>query len=371
MSVSFQLSNESGSLPFDQGLTQYTGSFTDAFRPKIHLFGGVSPAPFIYRKDIGPGTGFQFIMDADVPAPDEFNPGLEELLGQTNVTEDGSITTDKFLVAHTKLPLDQALRSHYNSNFASSRGAKHAHTLARAYDKRIFTLAALNCRSAIATKNSLNVHNGGLRILRGGGSATFATALATAYARSSTGAARVLKDLRLLARAADEADWPQENRWLYGIPYIRDVLQFAGAEVWSRDYYMDPNLGMREVPTIAGFKIAGWVNQVGANNSGGGPMPAGDIVGSSSKYSIDCTPGSTTGTPVMLAFCAPTEPDSGAVAVLNRAGPIQVYKYFEESMSFLAYTAFLVDMGQMHPYLNASIEIGSGSDTDPTAPATN
>ena len=41
-------------------------------------------------------------------------------------------------------------------------------------------------------------------------------------------------------------------------------------------------------------------------------------------------------------------------------------------MSFLAYTAFLVDMGQMHPYLNASIEVGSSATvTAPTSLTTN
>jgi hypothetical protein len=364
------LANEAQSDLFANALTRYTGSFTNAFRPAVHLFDGTVPAPFIYRMNGGPGVSNQFIMDADVPAPQEFNPGLETLLGQANVTDADVITADKFLVAHTKLPIDQNIRSHFADNVVSTRGARHAGIIARYYDRRIVTLACKNCREPVRTKNGLNVHNGGLRLVRGGNSSTYATALAAAYPRSSAGAANIIEDLRRMARACDENDWPISGRWVMLSTYLREVLQFAGAEVWSKDYYDVGGLGMREVPTIAGFKVAGYLNHMPstASATNGGPLPFGNVTAAytastGTKYEFDARPATGRGTPMALFWCDAPDLNGGGVGLINQAGPIQVYKYFEETMSFLAYTAFLIDMDQMLPYLNASIELSSDATT--------
>lgn len=323
----------------------YMGKFVEAPRSSIFLYD--RGLPVISRQMVTAGKSFQFLMDGDIPDPEDFEPG-DEMMGQQYAVEEGTITVDKYLVAHTLIPRDQFKISHFDILGRLAR--KHKLKIGRAYDRRLMITAAKAARATTAvTKNGLAIHSGGNSVTRGGG------AVATAYARSSTGASNFRADLRTLGGQMDVDNIDPENRYMMAQPYIKEVLQYdTTAQLFSEDY-VDPEtnrINQRKITLVEGFKILGWPNTT-TNN---GPLPDQNITSGLSKYQGNFTPGASTGTPVAIAL---TNGDDGSAAVglVEFEGIQHVVKYIDERLCWLVMSYALCGVGQLNPWCAGSVEV--------------
>ena len=325
-------------------LKRYMAHFTEAPRNSVFLYD--TGLPVIFRKTVDWGKSHQFLMDADAPSAEEFEPG-DEMLGQAGAVDEGTITVDKYIVAHSFVPQDQMRISHFD--ILPRKARQHKRKIEQRYDKRLFTVAALAARDAAVTKNSLTVHNGGNRVTRSGGS------VAAAYPLSATGAANFRADLRSLGYSMDLDNIPVESRYLWVTPYIRQVLLFDNtAQVFSEDYINGENVIMkRQVTLVEGFKIVAFPN----TTSNGGSMPDENITSESfSKYNGDFTVGASTGTPVAIAL---TNGDDGAagIGLLTYEGIKSFMVYQQEKLGWLFGSYILCGAGKLNPWCVGSIEV--------------
>jgi len=334
-------------------LKTYLGHFSAAPRSSTFLWD--KGLPGIERAMPGSGKSFQFLMEADVPEPEDFEPG-DEVVGQQYAVDEGTITADKYLVAAKLIPQDQMHLSHFQ---ILPRLAKaHKSKLERRYDRRLAITAALAARATTAvTKNGLSVHSGGNRVIRAGSSATSDTAVAAAYAASATGAANFRADLRTLGLAMDIDNIPVENRYAWATPWIRNVLLYDNtAQMFSEDY-VDPETNRqqsRKITLVEGFKILGWPNAT----ANGGPMPNENFTAELSKYNANFLPGTSVGTPVLLSLTGDME-GSAAVGVIEFEGIRHVVKYIQERLSWLVMSYMYCGCGVMNPYCAGSIEVSN------------
>lgn len=338
----------------DLFLKFYTGEFNAAPQSGTFLYN--TGAPGIYRKTVTEGKSWQFLMEAWDPAAEDFDPG-NQLLGQSFEEAEGTITPDKYLVAHHKIPKDEMHRSHFE--VLSRRAKQHRGTLERLMDRRICITAALAARASASTgtRTGATIHNGGNRVTRAGSSAVSDTAIAAAYPRTAAGALNFLQDVRQLARQMDEDNIPDgpQNRGLLLTPYIRDVLQFdSTGHVWSKDFISDGANNMRrEVQTLCGFQILGYPNKT----SGSGPMPNENFTTGLSKYQANFLPGTSQGTPVALALC--NSMDASAVGLVTFEEIKHEVVYLPDQLCYLVMSYTYAGVGQMHPWAAGSIEVSN------------
>lgn len=336
----------------DLFLKYYIGKFNTAPQSSVFLYSGEVPG--VFRKTVTEGKSWQFLMEAWDPAAEDFDPG-NEMLGQSFEEAEGTITPDKYIVAHNMIPRDEMHRSHFE--VLGRRAVQHRSTLSRLMDRRGFITMALAARDTALTgaRTGATVHNGGNRVTRAGSSTTYATALATAYPRSSTGAANLVADIRQLARQLDEDNIPDgpQNRSLVMVPALRDVLLFdTTGQLFSTEYVVDNNNNRREVKTLAGFRVLGFPN----TTSGQGPLPNENFTTGLSKYQANFTPGTGQGTPVVLAMC--NTMDGAAAAGLVTFEDIKhEVVYIPEKLSYLVMSYTYAGWGKMHPWAAGSIEL--------------
>lgn len=330
----------------DKALDLYMGSFVEPFRNATLLYD--ASLPIVQRKVVTEGKSWQFLMEADGPDPEDFVPGTEEMVGQQYEVKADTVTADKYLVAHQYVPKDDMKIGHFE--VLPRLASKHARKIARAWDRRLFILNALNARAAAATENGLVVHNGGNIVTRETDGASIS--IADAYPLSSTGATRLLADLRQHSQQLDEDNLPPDMRWAVMTPYMRHVLQFAGAEVFSVDYFVDNNLNKREIQTVAGFKILGFANTTSNN----GPFPDQNLTSGLTKYQGDFSVGTTTGTPVVQTF-AGGEDGQHPLAMVTFESIQHDVVYVPQRLAWFVGSHILAGAGGLHPYCSGSIEV--------------
>lgn len=327
-------------------LKLYMGKFNEAWRNPAHI--ADTGLPVIHRKTVTDGKSWQFLQLADSPEAENFTPG-DEMLGQDFAIHEGTITPDMYLVAHKFVKKDQFHLAHFDilSRFAR----QHARKIAQRRDKRLFTMAALAARAAAVTKNGLAVHNGGNRVTR----AVASGVKATAYPLSATGAANIRADLRTLGYQMDLDMIPQDNRYAWADPWIRQVLLYDNtSQLFSEDYIDGENkIQKRQIMLVEGFKIVGWPN----TTSVGGPLPNENITSELAKYNADFSgAGTTDGTPVVIVL---TEgPDGGAaIGEVTFERVSHVVKYIEERLGWLMMSYTLQGCGRIDDYCAGSIEV--------------
>ncbi len=334
-------------------LKMYSNSFVAAPRSGIFLFGGPSDR-FIFRPPVQGmgGKSWQYLMMADVPAPEEFDPG-SELLGQAMAIEEGTIVTDKYVMCHQWIGKDKMDQAHFRAQIIPQLGEKHRNQIERGYDKRAMITAALGARSTTAvTKNGLNVHNGGNRVTRTGGGS--GTTLADAYPLSATGAANLRADLRLLGLRMTQdmiAPGPQ-NRGLILAPHLMTVLTYDNtAQVFSKDYVTTNDQQRHEVNVIENFAVIGQANLT----SDGGPLPSENITDLQSKYNANFSCQAANGIPGVLAFTRSQDGEYGLGSATFDTLTHRV-KYFEEKLAWLIFSYIRTGVDVMHPWCLGSVE---------------
>lgn len=339
----------------------YSGKFNEAYRNVPKLFN--TSLPVIHRKTMtNMGGSYQFLQLAETPdAEEEFDPG-NQAAGQNYAVNEGSVTRDKYILAHHWIPRDAMRTSHFD--ILSRLGRADARQVGMTGDRRLFITAALAARAAAVTKNGLSVHNGGNRVTRSGGS------VSAAYPLSPIGAANFRADLRRLARNMDEDNIPEGGRYLWITPYMREVLQYdsgyhlataanqivgqGGSSLFSKEFNgTDGNsANLRQFRDIEGFKLVDYVNTTSNNGS----MPDENITTGPAKYRADFTVGASNGTPVALALCETAE--GGAPVSMGTWEAVQnVVHYDPTRMAWFVGSFVLAGIGQMDPWGAGSIEV--------------
>lgn len=329
-------------------LKMFMNSYKAAPRTSIFLYDN----PVIHKETVGAGKSFQFLMESDIPTPEDYTPGAE-LMGQIFAVDEGTITTDKYIVSHHWIPRDQLNWSHFDPR--TGLAARQRRRIEREIDRRIFITACKAARATSAvTKDGVNIHYGGNRVTRSG------TSVTNVYAASSTGAANFRADLRQLARLMDEDNIDETGRQLFFNPNIRESLMYDNtAALWSRDYDPSNMINTRKIQMIDGFSAMGFPNRT----SNGGPLPSEDLVHANSKFTGNFsvkTGDTTNGEPVAVALCRGPEGQC-AVGMVEFEAPQHTAKYYDEKMSWLFMTFTLNGIGQMYPYCAGVIEAVSNS----------
>ncbi len=325
-------------------LKMYLGHFSDAWREGIQL--ADNDMGVVMRKRVTAGKSFQFLQFADLPDVEDFEPG-DEMIGQDFAIGEGTITPDKYLVAHQFVRKDQMAISHVE--VLGRLGRAHAMKIRRRRDKRLFLTAVAAARTAAATKSGLTIHNGGNVVTRG------STTVALAYPLSATGAANFRADLRALGYQMDLDSIPAEGRKVWITPYIRQVLLYdTTVQLFSKDYNTGGNdINKRHIMLVEGFEIVGFPN----TTTNSGPMPDQNITNELAKYNIDCSLSASTtiGTPVAVALCA--GPEGGAAIGEVTYEDVQHYvKYVDEKLGWLIGSYTLQGCGVVDPYCAGTIE---------------
>ena len=332
-------------------LNIYSGVFAEAFRAMPKLFD--SPYPVIHRKTVDGAKSYQALMMAQIQSPERaYTPG-NRLLGQDYAVESATITADKYVLAHSKVPRDEMRVSHFEILPRLARS--HARELRVELDRRLFITGCNAARAAALYKpptTGLIVHNGGNRVTRTGG------AIATSWAKSTTGAANIRADLRSLGRLMDDDNVPDDGRFLWVTPHVREVLAYDSnpSNLFSRDYIPEGTnvVQRRVIREIEGFKLIDYVNPT----TNGGTIPDENMatyLDMPTKYQIDFSIGASNGTPVALALC--DSGDGGAAISLGTWESIQhEVTYIEDELVWLVASFTLAGIGQMYPWCAGSIE---------------
>jgi hypothetical protein len=354
----------------------YTGLVTSQARAKAYLYG----SPFVWMDNIAgkQQKSSQFFMMSDLPSPEDYQAG-QYLVGQSYSMQEGTVALEKPIVQHNTVPLDQ---KHVSAvSWASYFGKQHGPRLIREADRRLFINAFLGARAAASTVNGNVIHTGGLRLKRGGNSASSTTALATAYPRTFAGAQRLREDLRLLRLSMAQRNIDTEGLIpAMCVPELEAVLRCdngiqvgtaantvisGGSTLWSSEYGSGNRLHAgTPVYQVEGFALTGFpVQTTGVN---GGVWPWGNqtaINGETpSKYVVNFSPTSSNGQPVFLAF--PKTNDGGYPLGCVVVDGINTKVEMDESRTMTDFFRSHMFMGcdYMHPYALATIEITSEAD---------
>jgi hypothetical protein len=337
--------NAAGTDPTSLFLKMYAGSYTEAWRSATFLWD--STLPIISRQTISPGGGksFQFLMDADLPEPEDFDPG-NEVSGQNYAVEEGVITLDKYLVAHAYVKRDQMMQSHFQ--ILPRLGKRHAMRLGRVYDRRLMILAAKAARQTTAvSKNGMLVHSGGNRVTRGGAT------IAGAYAASAAGASNLRSDLRSLGRLQDIDLLPNGERYVLMRPEAREALLYDNTStLFSRDFQDSNRVLSRSIPEVDGYKILAFPTSTSQN----GPMPDQNLTSGLPKYQGNFAAGASDGIPAVIALSP--GPDGGAaVGVVTYESVQHAVVWKQERLAYLVMSYLYCGADIMHPYCAGSIEV--------------
>ena len=332
-------------------LKMYSGSFVAAPRAGILLHNGAADR-YIYRRRPGSGKSWQFLMMAEVPEAEEYTPG-EDLLGQAMAIEEGTIESDQYVVCHKWIGKDKMDQSHFE--ILPQLAERHRNRIERLYDRRAMTIVAKSARQTSAvTKNGLNVHNGGNRVTRGGGT------LAAAYPLSTTGAANLRADLRTLqlALTRDNIAPGFQNRGIIMDAHLKLVLTYDNtAQVFSKDYVTTNDQQKHMVDIIEDFAVLGTCNPTSSN----GPLPDENIgatyngVPVPSAYQGNFSAQASDGIPGVLCFSRSNEGEYG-VGAIEFESLTHFVKYFPERLSWLVMTYMRTGIREMHRWCNGSIE---------------
>jgi hypothetical protein len=338
------LANAAGTDETSLALKQYSGSFVKAPRSGIFLY---DKGDYIFKKSPASGKSWQFLMGGDVPDPDNYTPGTD-LLGQVWGLEENTIETDQYMVCHKWIGKDQMQHSHVD--VLSFLGTAHKSRIERTIDRRVFIKAAQGARQTTAvTKNGVNIHNGGNRVTRTGGS------VVAAYPDSATGASNFRADLRSLGLAMDIDNIAPEtrNRKIFFTPEMRYKLAFDNtAQVFSRDYNNRNDVQNLRIEEVERFEIAGHPNFTSNN----GPIPNENINTGPSTYYGNFTAQAADGIPVAIAIARGMEGEYG-VGMVEFEGLHHTVKYFEERLSWLVMTYIRTGIRVMHPWCLGSVEV--------------
>lgn len=343
-----------------KAVTIYGNTASLSFRQAAKY--SLSPLPFIDRRNLRGSKAFQFYMMSDTPAAQKEYQSGDTLDGDDYALGTGTVNVDEIIAKAGTIGERDQLISHID--MAKYIGMENGRKVALELDYRILNQLAICARQSAITDSGTGLTiapaGTGIRVQRAGGSATIATALATAYPLSATGAANLASDLITAAYNADVAQWPMDARWMILDAYLLQVMQFDSSGKWfSKDYQETNSILNRNVRLLPG----GWkVYAFETRTAQGGLMPDTNQTGYaiSTKFNQNFLPGASNGYPCAIGFCAAGE-DQAAVGFGTWQAPTtRVYgPEVTQNHTTKLETYCLTGIEKMRHYSATSIEVTS------------
>ena len=185
--------------------------------------------------------------------PGDFISGMKVKMAEKTVRVDDTI------VAAIDVPMQDLDISHFEilRPFATKLGR----ALSFSQDKKIAIIAANAAMGTGSGAGVAGVHGGGHSVIREGNAAgdisTGVANLTEIYSDDLTGAQYFTKDCADLARKLDEANVPEEDRFLFIPPIMRRVLRWD-TTIFDRDFNTPDvanTINNRAIGMIEGFKV--------------------------------------------------------------------------------------------------------------------
>ena len=175
------------------------------------------------------------------------NPG-DFITGKRIKLSEKTVRVDDVLVAAIDVPFADLDLSHFDVLTPFSQ--KLGRSLATDLDRKIAAIAL----KAATTSAIAGVMPGGQSVER---EVSGGAAIGSFYADDSTGAGNFRDDCAALARQFDEDNVPQEGRYLFMNPYIRQILRHE-TDVFNRDFNdgsVAGTLNTRTIGVLEGFQL--------------------------------------------------------------------------------------------------------------------
>ena len=348
-------SNASGD--FGNFATFFSGQVYEAWRNQPVLANVNSPVIHrrpMYRK----GVTYVERQFADLPDAVKSYLGGLPLLGQAMSYDNVSFTRDPgLIVEHQVVAIQDEATADWDLFSRAARA--QVRKVRMEFDRRCFVTACLAGRAAakVSTLTGLNIHQGGNRVTRGGG-ATDATAVATAYPVSATGAANYRYDLQQLGYTMDTKAIPSEMRLLWHTPYMQQVLmQDRTANLFDKDFIewgvTGGDVQRRQVTMVDGFKVIEPRVNTSTNQ---GSMPDQNFTDGPTAYQADFTPSTSTGSPVALVL-SPGQDGDAAISIGSWLDLTPFFVWIPQNMCWLFGCYMLGSVGQFNPSCAGTIEV--------------
>lgn len=281
--------------------------------------------------------------------------------GRTVKLGEATVRVDDMLVAAIDVPFQDLDLSHFDvlQPFATKLGR----SLAIDNDKKIASIAL----KAARTGPTAGIHAGGQQSMI---NVTTPTTLLTAFPDSVVGSRLFRDGASDLARQFDEDNVPEDGRYLFIPPYIRQILRHEGTGFGStgsdatiygpagNPYSGDLSarswdLNSRTIGQLEGFNIV-----VSTHLPTGSTLKKFEGVDSNLlKYDYDCTGGSiTTGLPAAIALCGASE-GSAAVGMVQAGGMRSIVEDDERRNVKFLKSQMLVGYDVIAPWCAGSIEV--------------
>lgn len=272
---------------FDLALKMFSGFVLEAFYRKTVFWDDMGTIMAVQQ--LNGGSSHQWPIIGRDNTPDYHEPGTE-LLGKTFKMDEGIVAIDNILVDHVDVARADLVTSHFEvfRPFATKLGR----SLAIQFD----TNAAIVGLRAARTAAVSGIHDGGNQVTR------VAADVATAYPNSVTGANNFRDDVAQLAADMDLDNVPEDGRYLYITPYIRQILSRHATDIFNRDFGPGSegnDLNTRRIGILSDFNVMVTNGMPATNISPSGLTPT--------KYGGNFTAAGADDQPVALALCGAQE----------------------------------------------------------------
>lgn len=323
---------------FDLALKMFSGVVLEAFYRKTVFWDDQGTVMAVQQLNGGKSHQWPIFGRDNVPTYHE--PGTE-LLGQTFKMDEGIVTVDNILVDHVDVAKVDITVSHFPVIEPIAR--KLGRSLAQKFD----THAAIIGLNAARTAAVSGIHDGGNQVTR------VAASVAAGYPNSTTGANNFRDDVAQLAYEMDIDNVPEDGRYLYITPYIRQILSRHATDIFDRDYgpgSADNDLNSRRIGNIAGFDVMVTNGLPNTNVTVSGLTP--------SKYAIDARAAGAEDEPVALALCGAME-GSAAIGCVSAFGITPHMENDERRNTTFMKAQAMLGMGVLSPWCAGSIGVST------------
>lgn len=278
--------------------------------------------------------------------------------GRTVKLSEATVRVDDMLVAAIDVPFSDLDLSHFDvlQPFATKLGR----SLAIDNDKKIATIALKAARTAAVA----GVHAGGQLVLQ---DVTSPSSLATAYPDSVVGSRLFRDGAAELARKFDEDHVPEDGRFLFISPYIRQILRHeatgfgdsssgvygpAGNPYSNDQTSRSWDLNSRSIGVLEGFNVV--VSTHLPSGTTNARYASVDAEHAKYDYVADGS-GTTTGMPAAIALCGASEGQAG-VGMVQAGGMRSIIEDDERRNVKFLKSQMLVGYDVIAPWCAGSIE---------------
>ena len=344
------LKDSEGSGNYGLALKVFSGTVLEAFRAKTKFWDNTGNIMAVKQLDGGRTAQWPIIGDdIDLASTDSngvdkgyHTPG-HELLGQDIKMSEETITVDDVLVAQVDVPFADLDLNHFD--VIQPYGVKLGRSLAIDLDKKCATIAMKAARAPAVSY----IHSGGNEVVTN--TLTTAATYEAWYTNDSPGSTKFRNDASSLARLMDEDNVPEEGRYLFIPPYMRQILRHE-TDVFNRDYNPETtagNLNERLIGVMEGFNLI-LTNHVPQADVAG---YAGDLA----KYNGVFDGGSEAGyLPAAIALCGAQEGAAG-IGMVQASGLRTVIQDDERRNTKFMKAQLMVGIDMLCPWSAGAIGI--------------